>query len=505
MRALLGKIAIHKAVGLYLGEHKVVVVKVASTPLGPLVVASSSESYTADTLAEVTRRLLSPLVGRKGRVPVAVGLANSRVFFGTRLTPTSGDSRPEVELQKALCSSNLSANDLVVDLLRGTVNKQRVARMAACRSKYISNVVAMLDRLGVRPFRTEPGPCALIRLAAQQYRTPRRSKNVLRVFLGAGQGLAVVVVGGMPLSWRAFPLPAGMETFAILSAARGLTTQQRHYGIETPLSHAMIHGRVDLHDRLQQEQLSSELQTRVLWHDGPAWDESAVAYGLALGCQSQDIEAFDLSRSLKTRAPITEIFPWAESVFAAGLVGGMAVVLAMHAMRLDESYVVARAENGQHICLAGAEMGQLEKDKKALEEKVQAVRTFVDTRIMWTNYVHDIAARLPPKAVISVFDGSNPLPGGGKAKKSVGALQLRGTAPLAKNGSIPAEIDAFLRAISKDPLWKRDFASVVTDIKLPLAGKKQESTEVNFSITGVRKSGGTGKGGKSAKPKKEAK
>ena len=380
-------------------------------------------------MAEVIERLLVPLVGRKRRVPVAVGLAGSRLFFGTRLTPTSGETTPEAELQKALCSSNLSADDLVVDLLRGTVNKLPVAHLAACRKKYMAGVVAILSQLGVRPFRSEPSPCALVRLAEQQHRSPRRSKTVLRVFLGAAQGLAVVVSGGLPLAWKTFALPAGAEGFAILSAARGLATQQTHYGIETALDYAMIHGRADLHERLQQEQLPTEMGTRVIWHEGPALDGAATAFGLALGCLSQDIKAFDLSRSLKARAPIKEIFPWRELGFAAGLMGCMGVVLGAHAMKLDESYVALRAENSQHVCLASAEPDRLEKDKKAMEEKVEAVRKFLESRMPWTAYTRDISARLPPNAVLSTFNGRNPLDAA-ERRRAAGSFQLRGTAPL---------------------------------------------------------------------------
>lgn len=478
MKAFLTKIAIRKTVGLCLGEHEVAVVKVASTPLGPVVISSSTEPCTPENVAEVIERLLVPLVGRKRRVPVAVGLAGSRLFFGTRLTPTSGEAKPEAELQKALYSSNLPADELVVDLLRGKVNKLPVAHLAACQRKYMTNVVAILSQLGVRPFRSEPSACALVRLAERQHRSPRRSKAVLRVFLGAAGGLAVVVSDGLPLAWKPFTLPAFEEGFAILSASRGLALQQTHYGIEAALDYAMIHGRADLHERLQKEGLPTEIGTRVIWCEGPALDGAATAFGLALGCLSQDIKAFDLSRSLKARAPIKEIFPWKELGFAAGLIGCMGVVLSAHAMKLQESYVALRAENTQHVCLASAEPDRLESEKNAMENKVRAVRNFIESRISWTAYTRDISARLPVNAVLSEFDGGSPLDDKGKAAYY---FRLRGAAPLSKNDKVPGYVVAFLGAIPNDPLWKRDFASIVTDIKLPLNDKK-ELTRIDFTI-----------------------
>jgi len=478
MKAFLTKIAIRKAVGLCLDEHEVAVVKVASTPLGPVVIASSIEPCTPENVAEVIERLLAPLVGRKGRVPVAVGLARSRLFFCTRLTPASGAAKPEVELQKALYSSNLPADDLVVDLIDGKVNKLPVAHLAACRKKYMTSVVATLSQLGVRPFRSEPSVCALVRLAERQHRSPRRSKTVLRVFLGAAQGLAVVVSGGLPLAWKPFTLPAFEEGFAILSAARGLAIQQTHYGLEAAPTYAMIHGRADLHERFQKEGFPTEIGTRVIWCEGPALDGAATAFGLALGCLSQDIKAFDLSRSLKARPPIKEIFPWKELGFAAGLIGCMGVVLGMHSMKLQESYVTLRAENSQRVCLASAEPDRLEREKKAMENKLGAVRNFLESRMSWAAYTRDISARLPVNAAISGFNGGSPLDDKGKAAYY---FQLRGAAPLSKKGEVPGDVVAFLGAIPNDPLWKRDFASIVTDIKLPLNDKK-ELTQVEFTI-----------------------
>ena len=176
MKSMLTKIAIRKGVGLSLGEHDVTVVKMGSTLAGPVERASSSEPCTAENVGEVIERLLLPLLGRKHRVSVAVGIASSRLYCGTRLMPTGATTKPESELRKALCSSSLS-DDLIIDMLRGAVNRVPVARMIACRWKYISGVVTTLSRLGVRPLRVEPSAWALVRLAERQHRSPRWSRT----------------------------------------------------------------------------------------------------------------------------------------------------------------------------------------------------------------------------------------------------------------------------------------------------------------------------------------
>jgi hypothetical protein len=469
MRSLLAKIAIRKGVGLYLGEHELAVSKVAATPLGPIELASASSPYTPEDLPSVLERLLTPLVGRRRSVPVAVGLPGNRIFFGTRLIRSSSESSPQAVLQKALCSPNISIDDLTIDLLRGDVNKAQVASVAACRKKYMAGIVATLIAMGIRPHRAEPSPCALVRLAAQQHHFPRRSKTVLCVFLNATQGLAVVVAGGMPLAWRTFLLPAHAEGPAILSAARTLRTQYSFHGIESAVDFAILYGRGDLKERLQKEEFPSNMGTRLIWHDSPALDNAAMAQGVALGCLAQDAKAFDLSRTLKPRASIRDIFPWGELAFEILLIASMGGILGARSLMLDDAYVAVRMQSARHACLKGADQKKLEKQKKVLADKVDAVQKFLSTRISWSAYTQDIASRLPRGTVLESFDGSCELEAGGK-KGGGGAVKksftLHVISPSKEDGSMSPELDSFFKSLRNHPLWLRDFLSVdVMDIK----------------------------------------
>ena len=414
MKALLAKIAVRTGVGLSLGEHEVAVSKVAATPLGPVELESATAPYTAEDLPSVLERLLLPLMGRKRQVPVAVGLPGNRIFFGTRLIRNSAECSPQAVLQRALCSPNISVDDLTIDMIQADLNKARVTSVAACRKKYMAGIVATLTESGIRPYRSEPSPCALVRLAAQQHRFPRRSKTILCVFLNATQGLAVVVAGGMPLAWRNFLLPAHAEGPAILSAARTLRTQHSYYGIESALDFAILHGRSDLQEQLQREEFPTNMGTRVVWHDGPALDNAAVAQGLALGCLTPGIQAFDLSRALKPRPSIREIFPWGELAFEALMIGTMAGILGARSMGLDDAYATVHRESARHACLKSANQRKLEAEKKDLLAKVDAVDKFLNTRILWSRYAQDLSARLPVGTMIESFDGSCELEGSGK-------------------------------------------------------------------------------------------
>lgn len=502
MRAVLSRIATHRAVGLALGEHELTISKVASTPVGPVVRASTTVPYTAETLPEVLERVLLPLLGRKRRTPLAVGMAYSRVFYATRRA-TGGDGSESEQLQGALSSANLSVDDFVIDSRRGQSNKLPVMRIAACRRNHMAQLVNLLRNLGIRPHRVEPTPCALVRLAERQYRGPRRAKTVLRVFLGSTHGLAVLIDGGLPVAWRTFGLPQGTEARTILSAARGLTTLSQHHGLELSLDYVIVHGRTDLHERLQAEQFPTEIETRVIWKAGPTMSSTDAALGLALGCFAPDPKAFDLSRTLKPAPPIKEIFPWGELAAAGALIGAMTLLLSLHLVKLEESHVNLQAKNGQHSYMTGADIAKLEKEQKTLESKIDAAKKFLESRILWSTYTSDMSSRLPPHSTLVLFSGKNELPNA-KKKAPPGTMQFQGKAPLEEDGSIPRDVDALLSAAAKDPHWKKTFASTTTEIKLPLSSKK-ELTEVDFAILSECQSKTAGKPKAAAAEKKEAK
>ena len=164
MKALLAKISMHRALGLYVGEKELVLSQVASTPLGLIETAPPSQPYESGDLETAVPRLLASLLdSHKSLRLAAVGLPTSRLFFITRpVRSLDGDAKPEVLLQKALQSPNVVVDDLIVDMLKSEVNKAQMATVAACRKKYLHGVLTAAGAGGVRLFRAEPAPCALV-------------------------------------------------------------------------------------------------------------------------------------------------------------------------------------------------------------------------------------------------------------------------------------------------------------------------------------------------------
>jgi hypothetical protein len=414
--------------------------------------------------------VLATFAAGKRRPPVAVGMPAGRFFFVTRpLRGADGEASPEVLLQRALRSPTISVDDLIVDMTRTELGKIPMATLAACRRKQLTTLLATLESCGVRPQRVEPGPCALVRAAARERRASWRTKATLRVFLHADHGLAVVVAGNRALAWWNFVLRPGEERGAILSALRMLQTVAKYSGIEAPPKTAIIHGRPDLHGPLGEEAFGEEIGIRVDCCEGPELDGPAMAFGLALGCMKAEPGDLDLSRTLKPRVSIREIFPWGEFLLQGGLVLLAGILLTVRWMTLGDAILAARIENQAHPCL-GAPRAELERQRKELQQKVDAVQKFLDTRILWSNYTHDIPALLPPSAQISVVQGFAEMEAVGRRSESVGktkrSLLVQATAPLSSGGAVPHEVDALLDALRNLPLLKHEFPIVeLADIK----------------------------------------
>jgi hypothetical protein len=472
VRGLLSRLALRKEIGLALGDREVAVSQVATTPLGRVEVARDREPIGEDGLAPALARLLGRRFTRKelGRTRVAIGLPALRVFFSTRpIQADNCEASPEVLLHEVLQSPTISADDMVVDMIRLKPGQRLLASLVACRKKYLSGVLAALESVGVEPCVAEPSPCALVREASRRLRPPGRSKAFVRVILGPAGGLAVLTAApAVPLMWRAFDLPAGGEATAIRAATASLASLGKFCGQEGEVDAVLVHGRPDLGPLAEVAEAEALPGVKLLRHDAPGLDEGTVAYGLAEG-PGPDVAAFNLVRSLGRGLSILDIFPWGQAVLQVGLLVA-ATLFVRH--RLGEAVAEARAarnEDGHYAWAAKIPTEKLREEKKDLVQRAEALRTFLSTRIVWTAHIRDMAARLGPVIMLTSFQGLAELEGG-KAKAKKG-LSLKLAAPIPKAGVMPKEIDGFLRTLRDDALLKRDFPEVeMADLRFAQGG-----------------------------------
>ncbi len=471
MKALLGRLTPRRAVGIYLGEDEIALCQVAATVVGPVEICRTQRKYQGEDLASVLKEMLEPIVGarRRRRRLVGFSLPVLRVFFSTRpFKATNVEVSSKVLLHEVLQSPNSSVEDMAIDRMDGSPGKRPVVSLASCRKKYLTGLLASMQGCDIRPYRVEPTPCALLRAAEQMHRAPRKAKTVLRIFLGARDGLALLTANGWPLVPRPFDIEDDVAA-TITSNARTLDALGKLCGTDAAIDTILVHGRKDLAAQVDLESLEAQLGARIQWHEEPGFDSGAIAYGVALGCVQMKPRDFDLARSLKQRESIWEIFPWAELAMQLVVIVCLALFLFNRRQELNTKYAAVRSETEGRHWMTSMSDPQLVKEKQDLEQRVEAIRKFLATRVVWTEYTHDIPEKLPENARLNSFHGICELEK--KARKDVSikpkkTFTMRIGVPIASDGAVPKEVDGFLDALRDHALLKRDFPLVeLADIK----------------------------------------
>lgn len=115
---------------------------------------------------------------------------------------------------------------------------------------------------------------------------------------------------------------------------------------------------------------------------------------------------------------------------------------------------------------------------------------FLSTRVIWTDYLHNLPTRLPPNACLSNVWATCEMKSMGRKKikrKTSQSLTLRGVTRFVNRGAAPKEIDTFLESLRSVELLQRDFPLVqLAEIKWRREG---ESEVALFTIIALPKSG----------------
>lgn len=505
---LLSRFVGRRTIGLYVADRAVTVTQAALTPAGPVELASETAAYDSDEeLAGSVQRMLGPFLGKRGRdrarLRVGLGVPASRVFFCSR--PGQGAERevnPAVVLHEALRTTDLNVDEMLVDLLRTQPGKRTLLSLVACRRKYLVNLMQPLKAAGVRPFRAEPAPFALLRLGAWRQPAPRKVSTVLRFFLGEGEGVALLLYQGTPLAWRTFGLPAGGENAALLSTAMALRVVGRQRGESDRSDAVIVHGRPDLAGTLRAELFQAVVGSRPLFVPGPAHDDRTIALGLAAGCRETEHD-FDLSRTVKERPPVWEVLPLGQVAAQVAILAGLTWVLDDHQSKTEAAVRIVQADCSAHTWMKKVADDQLKREKTELEQKIATVRTFLETRVSWSTYTHGAASGLSPSMVLRSFTGTNEF-GAAGSKGPKKSLLLGISAPIPQGQTIPREIDAYLGRLRSDRVLKHDFPQVELDglrwAKGGGSGPSSSAAQANFVVKCMPRSDkAAGKG--AARPK----
>ncbi|WP_169979094.1 hypothetical protein [Tautonia rosea] len=466
MKAILANVPRRRSIGLHVGEREIALSRIAFTPLGPVVVDRQVEPRASESPTPIIQRLLEPLRTSRAwrRAPIAVGMPGMGVFFSTRpvqIQRNTEDQSPQVLLHEILQSANLNIDHMQVDAVRWQLGRRSLASLAACRKKALSPILEALEQCEVRPYQVEPAPCALLRVAVERYRTPRRCPVALRVFLGHEHAMAIVTADDTPLMWRYFPLEAGSEGMAILSMHRFVSSNYRVYGADTPPAALIIHGRPDL-DTLAELSHGSGVPIRVLRYPGPAYEAGEIATGLALGCLPH-LSTFNLARDLRPPEPIFSLLPWGQMAVQASVLALATFLMIEHRRSLDREFIAVRAEQSQYPWLQSLDLPKLRQERDDLMQRTSSIERYLSSRILWTECEREIADLLPDGMVVTKFDGQATYEVvGGKGRKTAPkrSLTLAIDAPIPSGRAVSPEVEVLIEALRESPLLQKTLPDV---------------------------------------------
>ena len=139
MRSHWKRFCYRPAIGLVIDQQQIAMSVVATTPLGRREIARDLQECDGESPEAVLQRMLQPWLpapgGKRARPGpwIQVGLPESRLFQATvPITPANRLSPPQNFFLEAVQSTNLRAEDRIIDLLKIEVNKQPLACLSAC-------------------------------------------------------------------------------------------------------------------------------------------------------------------------------------------------------------------------------------------------------------------------------------------------------------------------------------------------------------------------------------
>jgi hypothetical protein len=476
------------AIGLIMDSQRIALSVVASTARGRREVHRDLRPCGDDGPYPVLWDMLKPWLdgsrSKRGRTPwIQVGLPESRIFQAT--VPVTASNRlhsPQNFFLEAVQTTNLRAEDRIIDLVKFEINKQPFASLAACPCGLVADQVEILERLNLRIAVMEPAPSGLLRAGEHWARTPRTSKLSLRIFLGRKSGLGMLVAHGHPLFWHGFELTQGDETKAVMGSYSTLWMMGRHGRITAPIDTVTIHGRRDLTLSVDPGAFRERTGARLVRAPEPDYDLGAAAFGIALNNPLLQPTALDLGRAVKSPPSVGDIIPWGEILVQGLMVAGVSLFLTATNMDMETRFNSVRSQTKVFPWLGEQGQVKLDEQKKQLEERIKLVDSFMKSRVSWSSQLRTIAIDTPETTVITSLAGEGPMQGAGKpsgqAKKQ---MIVNFATPLAKDGSIPGEVNELIARLRSEPAILRQFSSIEVS-GLRSSESTARGKEVTYSV-----------------------
>jgi hypothetical protein len=487
------KFRLAASVGVYLSDAAVTWCVLEKSPLGTRQADAGEEPCVKQDWGVALDRILTRVKERQGAAAfVVVGLPASHTFFAT--LPAAGKNESAEQLLAGNhCCTSIPPAELSADMLAVKVNGKTFAAVGASRRKDLQALIDVTRKHDFRFVRVEPAPWALLRTAAAN----KAGRVALRLQLNGTHLVATLVCGPQALLWRSIELTGDAEASAdvIVSLVRTFESYASQQLGATTIDAVLLGGPGS---KELGPELAADLGEKFSVVDGPGPTAAAVARGLALGGLERDKPAPDLARPLAPPPQLWDLVPRGEVALLGAVVICMGLWLWSVGTIAQNKAVRAEEENA-HNALLQVDDGKLKDEKKVLSAQVAAVTTFLNKRVLWTEYLNQLSNRIPPGVKFVTFQGDDELviPGKGDKKAKKGLL-LNFSATVPRDLSAPPEVDELLEGIRSAPAVLRDFPDVkLSTLRInksndPHGRKQVLGDPATFTVTCLPKNKGGG-------------
>jgi len=517
MSGILEKLCWGRAIGVYFSGDNISITDVGNTVKGQTTLNQQSfkiadhepASFLTDTLQEYVKT-------RGGKTAqLCLGIKPEQMFFITLSAQYEQQEQLRDKLLDNVGFRNAEErNNVVADYFR--INKVKMPNsqlwsVGACKKQIAEELYAAVNKAGFKNALLKPAPSVMSSFSMKSPKKAKHWKVFVQIFLNETGGLAILVVEKNPVCWKRISFSRTEPIEKIESAVRSILIQSTVAMARPVIDGIILEGP-------KAEEFGGKLYElfgiEAVIADGPGYTDEQCSYSLAMSAKVKEETQFDLFHELRPKPSIKQIFPWKLAAMIVLTAGCMAVMMWQKSAKLAESYGNLKQQNSKHKWASSKKNRELYKMRKALLMETEAVEKFILSRVIWSDYLRDIPARLPTNVsldniwAISEFRDVGGKKEGGtqKVKKS---FSIRGITLFEKGHASPEQIDAFLESLRKVDLLERDFPKVqLADIKWRRQG---ECETASFTVLALPKKtdgdgGGEsekdGKGGKDTKGEK---
>jgi hypothetical protein len=434
------------ATGLFLGDGRVVCTTVGFTPKGVQELHSETIPLDGTTLAECLAKLAED---KKLLGEIVCGVGSRRFFLVTSPPP---DLEGDEELVDVLAGglARLSGG-LVHGVTPLRLPSGAMISFTACSGGTARKALEGLTGVKENRLRLTGVPLALYTMACQNPKPIRKLACEVRLFLGDGEGMAVLAHAGNPIGLHLFDCPAAQVVPSIGRAVRTLVARARDSLGLSGVDVVYLHVGEDQTDLVQQCEDFSGVNIKL----GPElpMNDHTSSLALAMVGMRPKKGLINLFDEVFEPAGFMKNFPIVSTIFLLGLLATNWLVLSSAESELRAEAKGHRKKASANYTSVGISKGELEGRHEVLKAEYKLAEYFITNRVYWSAILQDLPHIVPDSMTVEDFSGRDTVNFPRKKQKAANVLSklrqvsITGVAPVAEGVTSPPELDLLIAAV----------------------------------------------------------